>query len=710
METKIPDGARVAPGATYTGWKTWIDAGTAAVMAQIENDPTENPNSKNSKLFSSLCSLGELVAGGHVSAREAEQDARAAAKKRFNMPDKEFDRQWNNARKRTANNPRLYTPEQVLNGSAPMPPAADEQLKAGYHVVDGRLVMVVLNKQSGEYETKPLADIAAKITAVATSEDGQRLYTISGSGWRSGRFTFTIPAPDFESDLKLKGALGAMCPLDPIYPAMSRHLPAGLKTVSHQLQLFDMFNRTGWTADGGQFLMPGMVDDDTTVLDLPNDLPYHCPSTANLEGGLVAWQALLEAFDPRLTTPLMASLLAAPLAHLIGLRNKRWAVFLVGRTGSLKTAFATTALCIYGKGFMEERFIKWGQGATQNSIMKLATLASDMPLLVDNFKSNTGGGSSALVNLIHTIIEGGEKKRLDRNSNLRDTAAIYALPVFTGESLPALDAAALARLLPIQLPWNKGETNGALRLAQESAADLPAIGRAWLEWLMATDMDQWSDGFEDERRDWADWLIRTQPTMQNKLRVAQNLAAVSTTWRIVCTHPELGPIAQQYAERLREGLAMIAEQLNTGTDHALECQRFLGGMAQLLASGRVILCAVGSIVVTPSDIDRVVGYIEGEIVYLLPEMAMAAFRRMLDDRLNEFDTASLASQLDALGLLVRKNGGRRTYMKRVTPTGGVIRTWAIPKSALWPAEESAEETREPGVALGMANGVAHGLA
>jgi hypothetical protein len=223
-------------------------------------------------------------------------------------------------------------------------------------------------------------------------------------------------------------------------------------------------------------------------------------------------------------------------------------------------------------------------------------------------------------------------------------------------------------------------------------------------------LDEWVPIFEDERTDWADWLIRTQPAMQNKLRVAQNLAAVATTWRIVCTHPTLGPIAQQYTNQLREGLGMIAEGLNTGTDHALECQRFLGGMAQLVASGRVVLGAVGSIVVTPSDIDRVVGYTEGEIIYLLPEMALAAFRRLLDDRLNEFDTASLASQLDALGLLIRKNGGRRTYMKRVTPTGGVIRTWAIPKAALWPTETADEASREPGEALGMANGVAHGLA
>ncbi|MCA9979878.1 MAG: DUF927 domain-containing protein [Anaerolineales bacterium] len=682
--SRIPDKARVAPGATFTGWQTWSDAAIDAALDQIRNDPSDNPNGRNTKVFAGMCQVAELVHGGHITIEEASQQVHQATKARHDhLADKEIERQWRNALKRTSGKPRLYQPATSANGSAPAP-AVDEELKAGYHIEAGRLVLVEY-KANGEQVVKPLADIGAQIKQVATAEDGQRTYTLIGKGWRSGRFELDIAAEDFESDAKLRALIGSHCPLDPIYPRMSQHLPAAVKSVTNgQISYTSRYHRTGW--QGQTFLVPGLEPDQTEI-HLASDLPYSVAG-GELADGLTALESLINALDTKLTTVVLAAIFGAPLLHKLGLRNRRYGVFIVGRTGSLKTAWTTTAMSVYGAGHVtDEQYIKWGQGATQNAMMKLASMATDLPLLIDNYKPNTGGGGRAFVNLMHAIIEGGEKKRLNRNSDLRESADIYTLPIFTGEALPGLDAAALARLLPIEFPWAGGEINEPLNIAQVMADDLPAVGRRWIQYIMQSDFSEMAELYDDERRTWAKWLMTHHKEMQNKLRVASNMAINSLSWRILCDAPDgLGEVAGRYAAEHRLGLGLAAAMLTTSTDTALEATRFLSGLSQLVATGRVIIpdIADGDAVLS-MDRDRLIGWRDGELCYLLPDLALGTYRRQLDDRLNEYDTNSIGRQLDALGHLARTSAGRNQYHKRIFNERHWV--WCLHSNLLWAQDD-----------------------
>jgi hypothetical protein len=694
---RIPDTARVAPGANYTGWRLWLDAALAGTLDKIINSPSTNPASSNSTSFAGMCGMAELVHGGHITAAEALDEVRRAMKQRHDIQDKEIDRQWRNAFKRTADKPRLYQPQ--LNGTVPTnPTSTDDELKAGYHLQSGRLVLIEY-KADGEQVVKPLADIGAQLTTVATTEDGQKIYTLNGKGWRSGKFSLEITAEEFESDVKLRAALGARCPLDPIYPRMSQHLPAAVKTVTPALSYTQRFHRTGWR-DNGQFLIPGLEPDGVEIC-IPNDLPYNVTG-GDLAHGLAALDNLLSAIDDKLTTVVMASLFAAPLLHKLGLRNRRFGMFLVGRTGSLKTSWLTTAMSIYGAGHVQdEQYVKWGQGSTANAMMKLAALAQDMPLMIDNYKPNTGGGARAFVQIMHGIIEGGEKKRLNRNSELRDSADIYTLPVFTGEALPGLDAAALARFVPVEFPWGGGAVNEQLAAAQLEAHHLPAVGRVWLQWLEQADLTQFLNHYEEERRVWADWLMEHQREMQNKLRVASNIAIIAVCWRVLCHAPDgLGELARRYTAKLRMGLVLSSEMLNTSTDNALEASRFISGISQMVATGRAIIADIDE-EVTGTDKDRLIGWREGEVTYLLPDLAVATYRRQMDDRLNEFDTNGIGQQLAAMEHLLKVSKGRNKLLKRVR--GARHWVWCVKSSLIWDESvEAGDGVREPGAALGLA--------
>jgi hypothetical protein len=57
-----------------------------------------------------------------------------------------------------------------------------------------------------------------------------------------------------------------------------------------------------------------------------------------------------------------------------------------------------------------------------------------------------------------------------------DTKPIFCWPVCTGEDVPDIDTATLARILVIQFPWQNGSSNDELFYVQENHQKLPVIG------------------------------------------------------------------------------------------------------------------------------------------------------------------------------------------------------------------------------------------
>lgn len=184
-------------------------------------------------------------------------------------------------------------------------------------------------------------------------------------------------------------------------------------------------------------------------------------------------------------------------------------------------------MCLYGPGFIrDDLLIKWGEGATRNAIMALATHAHDLPTPIDNYKPVTGGGAKDFVNLIHNILEGGEKDRLNRSAALVDTRPVFCWPISTGEDVPDKDPASLARLLVVHYGWPKGEANPRLARAQALFPHLSAVGRVWLEWLESREGAEvvrlLSSLFPQKRAEWAEKLRNIRPDMAKSPGMARS--------------------------------------------------------------------------------------------------------------------------------------------------------------------------------------------
>lgn len=423
------------------------------------------------------------------------------------------------------------------------------------------------------------------------------------------------------------------------------------------------YRRTGW-ADG-QFLIPGR-EPSKTAIELPRKPPFRIDNDASLAKGLEALNALILSMTPERSTVITALVFQAPLARLAGWLNERYAIFISGRTGSLKTSFAQVLMCIYGPRFInDEKLTKWGEGSTANAMMGMATVANDMPFLIDNFKPSTGGGARAFIGLIHNILEGGEKDRLNRASELRETKPIFCWPICTGEDVPDSDPASLARILIVPFLWQRGDDNPNLTKAQGLSEHLSAVGNSWLTWLESESGQQMirkiASKFPEYRTSWSAKLHKIREDSVNSLRVASNLATNQLTWEILCEHPNIGALAQEHKEAHLRGLTdTVSIAMAEATAEALEASRYLAALKELLATRQAILHDVNGIVPDALQ-DRVIGYLDGDDIFLLPKLARKAAERLLSDSLNGISQSALHKQLNGLGLIVSHNKG--TYLK-----------------------------------------------
>lgn len=575
----------------------------------------------------------------------------------------EFTRQW-----RSAVREAKHTP---AGAAGDQPDVIPYEVDAG-HIYK---VSTIYTEAGPELQRTVVADFAAHIAEEITGEDGHRLYNIAGSTADGQPFTIEISAEKFADDGALLAALDeAAGAYAPVRAKMSAHLRPAIKLLTRQAgktRQTRRYQRTGWA--GGHFLLPGREPPDTSIT-LPAKLAYTTAADADLQQGLLALDELLQALDLPSTTVALAAILQAPLAAPAGWIDERSAAFIAGRTGSLKTSWAQCGMCIFGRFASDAALLKWGEGATRMAIMNYATHATDMPLLLDNFKPNTGDGARGFTNLVHNLVEGTDKDRMQRSKNeLRDTAPIRCWPIFTGEDVPAEDPATIARLLVIRFHWDVAGDNVHLTRAQAAARHLPAVGDAWLSWLESAEGQRVAQAAGQQlvatRATWISALKSEEKDAVNAARIASNLAINQLTWWVLRQHPSIGPIIEKYAAEHRAGLEAIATDMARRSKVAREAVRFLQTLSELISTGKASLEIKGKLL-SGNLPERRIGWIdEGDgSYYLLFDVAKREVLKVLGaDGLGNLSDNTLHSQLREMGMIASSDPGRNLKKVRVIP-------------------------------------------
>lgn len=557
---------------------------------------------------------------------------------------------------------------------------ASRLVETRYVVEDGCLAVVTPDG------LKKIADCCAKITANLFNENESLLYLVEVTTKDNLTRSMKISVEEFSDQRILKTKLEAMMGHNMSVAAnMSSHLCPAIKSNSaDNVQNLLLFNSTGFKTVNGKriFLIPGM-EPDGVVVELPGSkLCYQISKSADLEKALNALDNLLRAHPQTITTIALAFVMQPPLAELAQWREERYCFFVRGLTGSLKSAFAQVLMCIWGPDFKNDNSIfKWGEGSTNNGLMGSSVHICDMPILIDNFKPNTGGGPKAFIGLIHNILEGGEKVRLDKNSELRKSRPISAWPFSTGEDVPHSDASTLARLLVVHVPKIEG-FNEELKVAQDLSEHLNAIGALWLQIL-----EHWMEDNEavvamrklsaDFIRKWSEKLHNQYPKMVNKMRIATNLATNEFTWHLLCKIPELQPILSKYSNAHAEGLEEIAKNLAASTRGSTEAEQFLEALREALQTGQLNInpkrgCKSKD---QHGNITSYHGWWENGNLCISPETVSTLLARLVGLNNNSVSKQTLHEQLYALGAIAET--GKDTPTKVFTVDGEAYRVLVL---------------------------------
>ena len=173
-------------------------------------------------------------------------------------------------------------------------------------------------------------------------------------------------------------------------------------------------------------------------VQVPEQFRKYClqPSTSKAEAkeAIRAVFELLAIGDPNVTYICVSSV------FMTVIRDPRFALFLYGETGSLKTAFALLLLAFFVTNPQESDCASFK--STAIALAARFATSGNVPVIVDDYIQLPGArqlGEEARKadNLIRSIVNGNGRERAFGNGSLRPTDRPRGIAVITGEELPS---------------------------------------------------------------------------------------------------------------------------------------------------------------------------------------------------------------------------------------------------------------------------------
>ena len=336
----------------------------------------------------------------------------------------------------------------------------------------------------------PLTNFVARIVEdMVLDNDVERSRNFGIEAELSGqKLFFVVPAEEFS---RMNWVLRQLGPQAIIYPGQQQHARAAIQSLSGAIWRKQIFTHLGWRKCGQDWMYlqsGGAFSASGTLADCQVRLPtclqhYQTRMPADSSEVVIAIRAslrLLSVGPERITLPLLASIYRAPFGGV------DFSVFLMGRTGTFKTALA--ALCQQHFGLaMDASSLPGNFASTANAIEELAFSAKDAVLVVDDFAPTGGVGDKELYGIAERLFRavGNHRGRSRMKGHLVASRPPRALIMATGEEVPR-GKSLRARLLILQVHPGDVE-HGVLTESQRAGHQglFAAAMGAYLVWIAA---------------------------------------------------------------------------------------------------------------------------------------------------------------------------------------------------------------------------------
>lgn len=303
----------------------------------------------------------------------------------------------------------------------------------------------------------------AKITQELIDEKGKRLYVLEIDGQEG-----TIPATDFESTETLRKFIGNLVGVKYWCDNIK---PRNIKEISRDAQIVNLVNASHFK--DGKYIVRGWHDEG---MIWKNDHQEHVFN----QNCTVAKEQVKEFYRVYGIKGLMV--LIGVLGNYATIRfNERMFMFLIGETGSGKTAMMVNALRSIGDWNTKNITNLAGDGATENAIKFGAYQAGIGPYPLDDVKIVDSKDENRIIRLVHSLYQGSGKKRMQKSSDeLRESQDFDCGVILTGET-KVESQSALSRLFTVN--WEAQDY-----IEGFGTVPVDCIGTEWLRYLESADM------------------------------------------------------------------------------------------------------------------------------------------------------------------------------------------------------------------------------
>lgn len=452
-----------------------------------------------------------------------------------------------------------------------------------------------------------------------------------------------------------------------------------------------IYAHTGWRKIGGKWAYlyhGGAVGLDNVAVELTDALSRYrldgedIPLSEAQAGSLM----LSSALPARVGIPLLALTYLAPLTQ--ALRDAgcppTFAMFLLGKTGNLKSSVAALALSHWGD--FTRATLPSSFHSTANSIRYAAFCLKDALLVVDDFHPSSSPAARKTMtetaqDLARAYGDGASRNRMNADGSQRVSQPPRGLCLISGEDLPEIGASGEARFYIIQLAPGEIQADEVMDEMQRMAKNgvFARAMRGYLGWL-GERMDGLTAGlwetFARLRREAGARL----PSAHK--RAAETVAHLMIGVESMCqwmtdTGGMDGDTAAAYREQAMEILiGQSAEQARESADIS-PSRMYLRALGELIGTHQVELKVVGD----KGEPVNMIGYRDLEHYYISPEAAFSRVCRLYSDQGISFPVSArqLYKNLREEGLIT-PGSDTPTRTKRID--GRVQRLLWIPRAVL----------------------------
>ena len=563
---------------------------------------------------------------------------------------------------------------------------------AAYEEKGGSIYWLTTNKEGEPIEVR-LCNFTAHISEVISRDDGsgliERVFVVNGN--RGAQLT--VPAKEFDAMHWVTAEWGPYAAVDPGRDRVQRAATA-IKELS-ETESRTVYAQLGWRKIDGQWLYihaGGAIGAEGPVdgyeVDPGDGLAhYMLPPVQRLNKAILASLSMIDMGTA--ATALACAAYRAPTAEFFPITVS---VFLHGPTGGYKSAIEGCGLAHWGS-YWDGIVFPASWSSTANYLERRAFAAKNSMLVIDDFNPK---GTQYEVSAEHSKADRlmraqgnlSGRGRLNPDSTFRPTYAPRGLMVASGEDLPRGESLR-ARLVAIRVAPGDIDRDRLTELQAAAADGLLAEAMAgYVQWLAARadDLPRWLAEVRQNLRDqWRELgHARTPDNLANLitglelfLSFAVDAGVISgdekrKIWNLA-TSQLLTVVKQQKEEQQSENpvevfCSGIREQLASGRGHLRE----LGGgrPADAVSYGwrhREWVADDGS----PREVWEAhgahIGWIEGDILYLLPTVALGEVNRLLSNNGRSIAKSAQAlwKEVEEAGLLAKRGEETITIGKKI---------------------------------------------